>query len=132
MSNPDTVPYCERGIAWIFDHVDPKFYGNPDFPLCDPRDVAEHFYVSYFDEVNGRYTHIQKVLEVHEHDIFGTSLKLIINETHDWFIDSNTCTIGRNSHKIQGATADMTVTTERAAFTLVYVDSTQGWLLDSK
>ena len=93
MSNPDTVPYCERGIAWIFDHVDPKFYGNPDFPLCDPRDVAEHFYVSYFDEVNGRYTHIQKVLEVHEHDIFGTSLKLIINETHDWFIDSNICTI---------------------------------------
>ncbi len=46
--------------------------------------------------------------------------------------DSNTCTIGRNSEKIQGAAADMTVTTERAAFTLVYVDSTQGWLLTNK
>ncbi len=46
--------------------------------------------------------------------------------------DSNTCTIGRNSHKIQGATADMTVTTERAAFRLVYVDATQGWLLTQK
>ena len=46
--------------------------------------------------------------------------------------DSNTCTIGRNSEKIQGASDDMTVTTERAAFTLVYVDSTQGWLLDAK
>ena len=46
--------------------------------------------------------------------------------------DSNTCTIGRNSQKIQGATADMTVTTERAAFTLVYVDATHGWLLTNK
>ena len=46
--------------------------------------------------------------------------------------DSNTCTIGRNSHKIQGASADMTVTTERAAFSLVYVDSTHGWLLTNK
>ena len=46
--------------------------------------------------------------------------------------DSNTCTIGRNSEKIQGASADMTATTERAAFTLVYVDSTHGWLLTNK
>ena len=46
--------------------------------------------------------------------------------------DSNTCTIGRNSQKIQGATADMTVTTARAAFTLVYVDATHGWLLTNK
>jgi len=46
--------------------------------------------------------------------------------------DSNTCTVGRNSQPIQGAAADMTVTTERAAFTLVYVDSTHGWLLTNK
>ena len=46
--------------------------------------------------------------------------------------DSNTCTIGRNSQKIQGASADMTVTTERAAFTLVFVDATHGWLLTNK
>jgi hypothetical protein len=43
--------------------------------------------------------------------------------------DSNTCTIGRNSQKIAGASEDMTVTTERAGLELVYVDSTQGWLL---
>jgi len=43
--------------------------------------------------------------------------------------DSNTCTIGRNSQKIAGASADMTVTTERAGLTLVFTDSTQGWLL---
>ena len=43
--------------------------------------------------------------------------------------DSNTCTVGRNSEKIAGASADMTVTTERAGLELVYVDSTQGWLL---
>ena len=46
--------------------------------------------------------------------------------------DSNTCTIGRNSHKIQGASADMTVTTERAAFCLVYGDAIHGWLLTNK
>ena len=46
--------------------------------------------------------------------------------------DTNNITIGRNSHKIQGDSADLTVSTERAAFRLVYVDSTQGWLLTQK
>ena len=46
--------------------------------------------------------------------------------------DTNNITIARNSHKIQGASADLTVSTERAGFTLVYVDSTQGWLLRDK
>ena len=38
-------------------------------------------------------------------------------------------TVGRNGGKIQGSAADMTVTTDRAAFTLVYYNSTQGWIL---
>jgi hypothetical protein len=42
--------------------------------------------------------------------------------------DSNACTIGRNSQPIQGVAEDLVVSTERASFTLVYVDSTQGWL----
>ena len=46
--------------------------------------------------------------------------------------DTNNLTIGRNSEKINGATADLTVATERAANTLVYTDGTQGWLLKSK
>jgi len=46
--------------------------------------------------------------------------------------DSNNITIGRNGHKIQGSASDMTVATERAAFTLVYADATQGWLLTEK
>ena len=46
--------------------------------------------------------------------------------------DTNNLTIGRNSHKIQGVAEDLTVSTERAGFTLVYVDSTQGWLLKDK
>ena len=46
--------------------------------------------------------------------------------------DTNNLTIARNGHKIQGATADLTVSTERAANTLVYVDATQGWLLQNK
>ena len=43
--------------------------------------------------------------------------------------DTNNLTIGRNSQKINGATSDLTVATERAANTLVFTDGTQGWLL---
>ena len=46
--------------------------------------------------------------------------------------DSNNLTVGRNSQPIMGTAADLTVSTERAGFTLVYVDSTQGWLLRDK
>jgi len=44
--------------------------------------------------------------------------------------DSNTFTISANgSEKIHGSTDDLTISTERAANTLVFTDSTQGWLL---
>jgi hypothetical protein len=47
--------------------------------------------------------------------------------------DSNTFTIAANgSEKIEGSTADLTVSVERAANTLVYTDGTQGWLLKTK
>ena len=45
--------------------------------------------------------------------------------------DTNNLTIGRNGHNIQGDASDLTVATERAGFTLVYVDATQGWLLQN-
>ena len=44
--------------------------------------------------------------------------------------DSNTFTVTADgSEKIHGSTDDLTISTERAANTLVYTDSTQGWLL---
>jgi hypothetical protein len=43
--------------------------------------------------------------------------------------DTNNLTIGRNSHNIEGSAANLTVATEGAGFTLVYVDSTRGWIL---
>jgi len=47
--------------------------------------------------------------------------------------DSNALTIAANgSEKIAGSTADLTVSVERAANTLVYTDGTQGWLLKNK
>jgi len=47
--------------------------------------------------------------------------------------DSNALTIDPNgSEKIAGSTASLTVSIERAANTLVYVDGTQGWLLKNK
>ena len=47
--------------------------------------------------------------------------------------DTNNLTIAANgSEKIHGSTDDLTVSVERAANTLVFTDSTQGWLLKSK
>ena len=46
--------------------------------------------------------------------------------------DNNNCTVSANgSEKIQGDTADATFSREREAIQLVYVDSTQGWLIES-
>lgn len=46
--------------------------------------------------------------------------------------DSNNLTIARNGNNIQGVNSDLVISTERAAFGLVYVDATQGWLLIEK
>ena len=42
---------------------------------------------------------------------------------------TNNITVGRNSQKIQGATSDLTISTNRAAIALVFYDSDNGWLL---
>ena len=41
--------------------------------------------------------------------------------------DTNNITIGRNGSNINGAAADLTISNENSAITLVYVDGTQGW-----
>jgi hypothetical protein len=47
--------------------------------------------------------------------------------------DTNNLTVAPDgSEKIEGTAADLTVAVERAAFTLVFTDSTQGWLLKDK
>ena len=46
--------------------------------------------------------------------------------------DTNNLTIARNGSKIEGATNDLTVDVEGAGNTLVFTDSTQGWLLRNK
>ena len=54
------------------------------------------------------------------------------DEVH--FIDSgnnlasNNLTIGRNSSNILGSASDLVVSTNSAAFTLVYVNATRGWI----
>ena len=45
--------------------------------------------------------------------------------------DTNNLTIARNGKNIQGVAEDLTVATERAGLTLVFVDNTQGWLLQN-
>ena len=46
--------------------------------------------------------------------------------------DTNDLTILYGSSKIQGASANLDVSTERAGFALVYYNATQGWLLTEK
>jgi len=46
--------------------------------------------------------------------------------------DTNDLTILYGSSKIQGASANLDVATERAGFALIYYNSTQGWLLEDK
>jgi len=46
--------------------------------------------------------------------------------------DTNNITIARNGSNILAAAEDLTVATERAGFTLVFTDSTQGWILKDK
>ena len=41
---------------------------------------------------------------------------------------TNNLTIGRNGHLIQGFESDSFIQTNRASLTLVYVDSTKGWI----
>ena len=45
--------------------------------------------------------------------------------------DTNKITLGRNGNKIEGATSDKQLSTERKAVQLVYIDATQGWLVSS-
>ena len=45
--------------------------------------------------------------------------------------DSNTLTIGRNGKPIMGDAADLTVTTEGAAFDLIFYNDTYGWRIFS-
>ena len=42
---------------------------------------------------------------------------------------ANNITVARNGNSIQGAAADLTIATNRAAIGLVYVNATQGWVL---
>jgi len=47
--------------------------------------------------------------------------------------DTNALTVTPNgSEKINGVAASLTVSVERAGFTLVFTDTTQGWLLKDK
>ena len=45
---------------------------------------------------------------------------------------TNNITVARNGGKIEGASSDLTVSTNRSAFTLVYYNSTQGWVKTQK
>jgi hypothetical protein len=46
--------------------------------------------------------------------------------------DTNNLTVARNANKIQGSSTDLIIATERAGFSLVYYDATQGWLIKDK
>jgi len=43
--------------------------------------------------------------------------------------DTGSCTLGRNSSNIEGAASDLVINKEGAAITVVYADSTKGWIV---
>ena len=45
---------------------------------------------------------------------------------------TNNITIARNGHNIQGAASDLTISTNRAAFGLVYYNTANGWVLTER
>jgi hypothetical protein len=45
---------------------------------------------------------------------------------------SNNLTVGRNGSNINGTSADLVVSTNASAFTLVYVNATRGWVYKDK
>ena len=45
---------------------------------------------------------------------------------------SNNLTVGRNGSNINGSGSDLVVSTNAAAFTLVYVNATRGWVYKDK
>lgn len=51
---------------------------------------------------------------------------------HAGSFDTNSLTIGRNSENIQGLAEDLTVSVDRSAFTLVYSNASNGWVLKDK
>ena len=54
----------------------------------------------------------------------GDSIRIF--DSHNAF-NSNNLTIGRNGNPIMGDAADLVVSTQGAAFELVFYDGTQGW-----
>lgn len=49
----------------------------------------------------------------------------IVDHSGNW--GTNTLTVGRNGHNIQGAAADLTLSVDNAWVELIYVDPTFGW-----
>jgi hypothetical protein len=43
--------------------------------------------------------------------------------------DTESCTLGRNSSNIEGAASDLVINQEGTAITVVYADSTKGWIV---
>ena len=83
----------------------------------DNEDELENEY--YYEDDDG--SHFWGY-ESHD-DEESESSESVVSDT----FDSNALTIGRNGNPIMGDAADMVVSTEGAAFELVFYDGTQGW-----
>ena len=62
----------------------------------------------------------------------GTAGAVVAFKDYAKTFDTNNLTIARNSSKIERGTDNLTVDVEGAGNTLVFTDSTQGWLLRNK
>ena len=76
----------------------------------------------YFCDTSGGAFTVTLPLSPSAGDVVGVS-----DYAKTW--DTNNLTLGRNSEKIAGEADDSIISTEGSAVTLVYVDSTKGWIV---
>ena len=85
----ENIEYNNRDLEWLFDFVDPYYYGNPSIGLSDPRDSCVHYHIKSKNIINEQSIIKKEILEIHDYDLFGRSFKSIINERYLWNNNNN-------------------------------------------
>tara|TARA_Y100001956_G_scaffold61175_1_gene60946 strand:- start:4357 stop:8367 length:4011 start_codon:yes stop_codon:yes gene_type:complete len=126
-TRPTGVDLYEGGLRYDTDANGLEFYNGSDWlPLGAYANVTTTSGVTlankqqvFANTTSGGFT-----VTLPASPVKGDSVRIF--DSHKTF-DSNALTIGRNGNPIMGDNADLTVTTEGAAFEMVFFDGSQGW-----
>jgi hypothetical protein len=126
-TRPTGIDLYEGGLRYDTDANGLEFYNGSDWlPLGAYANVTSTSNVTlankqqcFANTSGGSFT-----VTLPASPVKGDSVRIF--DSHKTF-DSNSLTIGRNGNPIMGDAADLTVTTEGAAFEMVFFDGSQGW-----